>query len=593
MLRSHRVRALITVLAVGFAGLSFPWPAAAQEPGTATLASSVERITAGEPLGLSGRVEADPGCAADRPVELEGLTAGGSSWEPVDARLTDQAGGFAFSLQPAHTASYRAVAAATETCGEVVSSEVVVTVAALVANALGSAVLGAGNCARLTVAVSPDKTGQLVRIQRRRPWGWRTISTVELGEGSTAVASPCFGWQDMGTVRLRARWLAQDPLNEPASGPAQALEVVKARWMRRIDRITAGLPVSVSVRDAGHFLYRRRDREQRIPASNQKLLLSMALLDELGPDFRFLTRVMGPAPEGGAVRGDLWILGRGDPTIGREQIRRLARQLVDAGVRRVRGSVMGSTAYFARDWWAPGWRWYFPQYHVARPTALTFRGNRANSGRHLREPERRPAAALTRRLEALGVRVAGAAGAGRPPRGLGELAAVTSVPLGEVVRGMNVWSSNFYAEVLGKRLAVAEAGTPGTIAAGAAATQVWARDHGASVSAYDASGLSYWNRATAAGLARLLGAAEALPWGRSLRRSLPSGGQGTLRGRLGGVRVRAKTGTLSGVSALSGYVWLERRGTWAEFSILTRGTSKSTAVKVEDAVVRILSERGR
>jgi hypothetical protein len=44
---------------------------------------------------------------------------------------------------------------------------------------------------------------------------------------------------------------------------------------------------------------------------------------------------------------------------------------------------------------------------------------------------------------------------------------------------------------------------------------------------------------------------------------------------------------------LSGYVWLERRETWAEFSILVSGRSKSTAVGLEDDVVRILSERGR
>jgi D-alanyl-D-alanine carboxypeptidase/D-alanyl-D-alanine-endopeptidase (penicillin-binding protein 4) len=158
---------------------------------------------------------------------------------------------------------------------------------------------------------------------------------------------------------------------------------------------------------------------------------------------------------------------------------------------------------------------------------------------------------------------------------------------------MNVWSSNFYAEVLGKRLGVAASGTPGTVRSGAAATRAWAQNHGATVRAYDGSGLSYWNRVTAAGLAQLLGSAEALPWGESLRRSLPTAGRGTLGGRLGGVTVRAKTGTLVGVSALSGYVWLERRDTWAEFSILSSGTSKTTAIRVEDAVVRILAERGR
>jgi len=589
-----RARALLTAVVVGLAGLAFPGPAAAQEPGTATLLSSADHITAGQLVGLSGLIEAAAECAAGRGTELQRLTAAASTWELVEAMATDQEGAFALSVTPHHTAVYRLFVPATEACAEIVSQEVLVTVAVLLESLLSSAVLGAGNCVDLSVAVIPDKTGQAVRIQRARPWGWQNISTVTLGEGSAVVASPCFGWDDMGTVRLRARWPAQDPLNASASGPVLSLTVVKARWMRRIDRLTAGSAVSVSVREAGEFLYRRRDREQRVPASNQKLLLSMAILDKLGPSFHFETRVVGSTPsEEGVVRGDIWVLGRGDPTTGRGQIRRLARKLVDAGVRRVRGSVMGSTSYFARDWWAPGWRWYFPTYHVPLPTALTFRGNRSRSGQHVRDPERRAATYLTRRLEALGVRVSGDSGAGRAPGGLDELAAVRSVPLGEIIRQMNTWSSNFHAEVLGKRLGVAASGTPGTIASGAVATARWAANHHAPVTSYDGSGLSYGNRVTAAGVARLLGAAEGLPWGGTLRSSLPAAGQGTLEGRLRGVPVRAKTGTLIGVSALSGYVWLERRETWAEFSILISGRSKSTAVAVEDAVVRILSERGR
>jgi D-alanyl-D-alanine carboxypeptidase/D-alanyl-D-alanine-endopeptidase (penicillin-binding protein 4) len=544
-------------------------------------------------VGLSGFLEAPAECAAARAIELQHLAAGAGSWTVAATGATGPDALFAVAASPEHTGVYRAVAPATEACAEVVSPEVMVAVSALVGTVLGSATIGAGNCATVSVSVSPDKAGQEVRIQRARSWGWQTIATVTLAEGSLAAAEPCFGWNDLGTVRLRARWPAQDALNTAGSGALVSLKVVKAPWMRRIDRLAAGRPISVSVREAGEYLYRRRDDDRRIPASNQKLLLSMAILDTLGPGFRFPTRVMGPAPAKGVIHGDLWILGRGDPTTGRGQLRRLARSLVDAGIRRVRGSVMGSRSYFARDWWAPGWRWYFPTYHVPRPTALTFRGNRSPNGTHVRDPERRAAAFLTSRLKRLGVRVSGDPAAGRPPGGLVELASDLSAPLAEILRQMNVWSSNFHAEVLGKRLGVESSGTPGTIGAGAVATAAWSADHGAAVTSYDGSGLSYSNRVTAAGLARLLGVAEELSWGRSLRNTLPPGGRGTLDDRLGGVRVRAKTGTLIGVSALSGYVWLERRGTWAEFSILSTGLSKSTAVRIEDAVVRILSDRAR
>jgi D-alanyl-D-alanine carboxypeptidase/D-alanyl-D-alanine-endopeptidase (penicillin-binding protein 4) len=265
---------------------------------------------------------------------------------------------------------------------------------------------------------------------------------------------------------------------------------------------------------------------------------------------------------------------------------------VDAGVRRIRGSILGSKKYFARDWWAPGWKRDFPRNEVALPTALTFVGNQVR-GRHVTDPERRAAATLTRTLRRLGVRVDGKPGSGRSPSGLIEVASVESPPLAGLLRTMNVYSSNFYSEVLGKRLGVARYGVPGTISKGAATTSAWAGAHGVPATAYDGSGLSYWNRVTASGLARLIGLAEEKPWGLQLRLSLPAPGQGTLRDRLKGVLVRAKTGTLTRISALSGWVWLDHRQAWGEFSILSSGISISSAKAIEDSVVRILSERGR
>jgi D-alanyl-D-alanine carboxypeptidase/D-alanyl-D-alanine-endopeptidase (penicillin-binding protein 4) len=189
--------------------------------------------------------------------------------------------------------------------------------------------------------------------------------------------------------------------------------------------------------------------------------------------------------------------------------------------------------------------------------------------------------------------VHGKPGSGLAPSGLMEVARVESPPLAGLLRVMNVYSSNFYAEVLGKRLGVARYGAPGSIAKGATSTAAWVRAHGVPVTTYDGSGLSYGNRVTASGLVRLLGFAEKQPWGVNLRLSLPAPGQGTLRDRLRGLWVRAKTGTLTRISALSGWVWLEHRQLWAEFSILSSGTSISAAKRIEDSVVRILAERGR
>jgi D-alanyl-D-alanine carboxypeptidase/D-alanyl-D-alanine-endopeptidase (penicillin-binding protein 4) len=269
-------------------------------------------------------------------------------------------------------------------------------------------------------------------------------------------------------------------------------------------------------------------------------------------------------------------------------MRDLARRVRAAGVRRIRGRVFGSTGYFARDWWARGWKPSFPSDEVARPTALTFERNEAR-GRHIRDPERRAAASLTKQLRAVGVRVGGKPGAGKAPRGLARFAEVRSRPLEGLLRRVNVKSRNFAAEVLGKRLGLERSGPRGTIRKGAAAIEAWARSHGVRVKAHDSSGLSYANRVTASGIVRLLWAADGALWTDELRRALPRGGQGTLAHRLRTVDVRAKTGTLDRISALSGWVRLERTGTWAEFSILSRGMSKDASVRIEDRIVHAVA----
>jgi D-alanyl-D-alanine carboxypeptidase/D-alanyl-D-alanine-endopeptidase (penicillin-binding protein 4) len=156
---------------------------------------------------------------------------------------------------------------------------------------------------------------------------------------------------------------------------------------------------------------------------------------------------------------------------------------------------------------------------------------------------------------------------------------------------MNRESRNFHAEVLGKLLGRLVFGGAGTIAKGARAIERFTEARGLEVVANDASGLSYANRVSARDLVRLLWFAESRPWGGALWAGLAGGDQGTLEDRLLGVRVRAKTGTLIGISALSGWVWLEREGRWGEFSILSRGMSKSQAVAIEDRIVRIVANR--
>jgi serine-type D-Ala-D-Ala carboxypeptidase/endopeptidase (penicillin-binding protein 4) len=445
-----------------------------------------------------------------------------------------------------------------------------------------------GRCDDATVTVSPDKTGQQVEVQRLSDGAWSAFATGTLGPGSTVTIPLCFGWGALGIVSLRAAW-ESDGANESATSPPADLPVRRATWMAHISRLASRHSMSISVSDQGISVYRRDDVVARRPASNEKLLLSMALLQRLGSDAQIGTDAAATSVSDGVVRGDLWLLGHGDPGITTYRLNVLARHVAEAGVTQITGRVMGSRAYFAHDWWAPGWKPDFPREEVPLPTALTFNGNTSN-GVHITDPERRAATAFAKHLQDHGVRIdGGAAGVGTPPDDLHAVASIISPPLATMLRPMDVYSLNFYAEVLGKRLAVAQYGQPGTIAHGAAAIRQFAASAGVPISSFDSSGLSYSNRVSAYHMVALLKYADTTSWLGDLRAALPGAGQGTLKGRLAGVRVHAKTGTLDGISALSGWVWVEQEGRWAEFSILSSGDTTSLK-NLEDRIVTVVAE---
>lgn len=372
-------------------------------------------------------------------------------------------------------------------------------------------------------------------------------------------------------------------------GPAQA----KPRWVRHIGRIVGTHPMSVVVGDGGTVWYRHRATVPRPPASNEKLLLSMALLHTFGPGHTFALRAMGPAVDpDGTVEGNVYLRGQGDPEVGDARLDTVASRLWKAGVRSITGHVVGVTGPFRHDWFAPGWKRYFPADYIALPTALTYRANTAPSGKHVSDPERHAAVYLSHALRALGVTIGSRATAGPGVTGMTVIASVASKPLGSIMERMDHRSINFSAEVLGKALAFA-GGHAGTIADAAAAICAYEAAHHVSATCHDSSGLSYANRQTAIGIVHLLWSAEHQPWLDTLRAALPAAGEGTLRHRLGGIRVRAKTGTLDNASALSGWIWNGQTDGWITFSMLTDGMDEYAAKDLEDRVARVLANRAR
>jgi D-alanyl-D-alanine carboxypeptidase/D-alanyl-D-alanine-endopeptidase (penicillin-binding protein 4) len=177
------------------------------------------------------------------------------------------------------------------------------------------------------------------------------------------------------------------------------------------------------------------------------------------------------------------------------------------------------------------------------------------------------------------------------------LLATCSSSLSATAKVTNTRSQNFYAEGLLKLLG-AKATGQGTFATGAAAVERFLAQAKVGAADYhiaDGSGLAKTNRLSAAHLTNLLRYMAGRPAGAVYRESLPTAGEdGGLARRLAEApyrgRVHAKTGTLSGVTALSGYVDTLGGRTLA-FSILINHP-RGYARPIEDGLCRLLVRAG-
>jgi serine-type D-Ala-D-Ala carboxypeptidase/endopeptidase (penicillin-binding protein 4) len=316
------------------------------------------------------------------------------------------------------------------------------------------------------------------------------------------------------------------------------------------------------------------------PASNEKLATTYAALTALGPAFRIETDVLGDGRQSGATwRGDLVLKGYGDPTLSAADLVSLARQVRADGIRHVRGKILGDESWFDTRRAGVGWKAQFYLHESPALSALIV--DRGWTGRYETPRPALMAAQLFRLdLRHEGVTVTGGATLGAAVADAVPLADVESPPVAALVRHMDVYSDNFFAEMLLKEVGAVQ-GSRGSAAAGLAVTRRLLTAAGVpltGVRMVDGSGLSLLDRWTPSGLATLLRTMWDDPdLERYVVDALPVAGEtGTLdyRMRSGPAHglVRAKTGTTDNSSALSGFV-----GDRYVFSILENGDPVRTA----------------
>jgi D-alanyl-D-alanine carboxypeptidase/D-alanyl-D-alanine-endopeptidase (penicillin-binding protein 4) len=340
---------------------------------------------------------------------------------------------------------------------------------------------------------------------------------------------------------------------------------------------TLPAPSCLTVAVDGATVFDARGEAAVVPASNLKLLTAAVAWEALGPDHRFTTTVR---QEGDTV----YLVGGGDPVLATAEylaaaqaavrqgtapfeatpdvhtaVEPLADAVAAAGVRSV-SMVVGDDSRYDAERYPTSWLASYGRDLEAGPLGALMIDDAFSSFtprfRASTDPAANAAARFATLLRDRGVAVAGS-GAGRPaPATARTVARVQSPPLRDLVAELLVTSDNNTAELLLKEIGKVK-GTAGTRAAGLEVERAFLGRWGLKASGLnlvDGSGLDRGNRLTCRALLGVLDHAAGL-----LTPALPVAAQtGTLaplfkRSPMAG-RLRAKTGTLTGVKALSGYV---------------------------------------
>lgn len=396
--------------------------------------------------------------------------------------------------------------------------------------------------------------------------GWQGLQRGAAGSGGAAPPT-------LSTPLLSARRLPA------AVGDLVASERLAAQLAAVLPAATGGLQACIEVAAGASPVFAENAALALLPASNIKLLAAYAALTRLGRDAHLTTSVVADGkPSGGVIDGSLYLVGGGDPLLATAALRKsqtdwtessepvtsleaLADRIKAAGITEVRGGVVGDDSRYDAVRTVPTWK---PSYvsggQVGPVGALEVNsGFRVVGGR--RTPETDPAtagaAALTDALTGRGVKVGGVARAGRAPASAAPVAAIDSLPMVDVVGVMLRESDNLAAEMLTKELGVRFGGA-GSWPAGLRVIHDTLTAAGLPLDGLvqvDGSGLDRTDRVSCRTLAAVLSS----PSSGDVAAALPTAGDcGTLvkrfRGTAAAGRIRAKTGSLAGVAALSGYV---------------------------------------
>jgi D-alanyl-D-alanine carboxypeptidase/D-alanyl-D-alanine-endopeptidase (penicillin-binding protein 4) len=199
--------------------------------------------------------------------------------------------------------------------------------------------------------------------------------SVQVHAQSDARSTPA---QSTSSVRTGAS-------SSPASATLADLKTRIAEIVRQPALEPGFFAVKIVSLDSGQVVFEQNANKFVRPASNMKLYTVAAAFDRLTPDFHFVTSVYAKEKlEDGKVKGDLIVYGRGDPSIAArfnngdyfKGINDLADRIVAAGVKRIKGDLVGDESYFNGAPVGSGWEWEDLTWsYGAQVSALTINDN--------------------------------------------------------------------------------------------------------------------------------------------------------------------------------------------------------------------------
>jgi len=187
--------------------------------------------------------------------------------------------------------------------------------------------------------------------------------------------------------------ISPTPIPKPTATPTpqtvQTLEGLQAKIRLALSRpeLRRGtVAVKIASLNSGKVVFEDSAEKYVMPASNMKSFTVATALEKLTPDFRFVTSVFANSKpdETGTIKGDLTIFGRGDISISTafyegdyfKGLDALADKIVQSGVKRIEGNLIGDESYFSGSAIPSGWEWDDLQwYYGAEVSALPLNDN--------------------------------------------------------------------------------------------------------------------------------------------------------------------------------------------------------------------------